>query len=84
MSPLHKKKSDWIEYRKKNFPKLRRTHPVGLKDNGRHTRIYTCICGATISQTNRWPHPPAVIDFYNDHENCRRHGKVKPDMEIPF
>ncbi len=89
MSPLHDRISAWIQYRKSNYPKLRRTHPVGLIDNGRHTRLYVCICGERMESTNRWPYPDAVVQFYRKHERFRNlhddaHTKETVNEEVDF
>ena len=63
--------TDWMSFRRKHYPRLRRHSPVGITHNGSILRVYECICGASISMDNRWNVTQRVVAFICDHDSCR-------------
>jgi hypothetical protein len=63
--------TDWMSFRKTHYPRLRRTHPVGITHNGSIRRVYSCICGEEISMDARWPMTVRVCEFHASHADCR-------------
>ncbi len=46
---------------------MRRTNPVAITHSGSLQRIYTCVCGASISMCNSYPVTRRVNDFCETH-----------------
>lgn len=64
-------KISWFEFRYKYYPRLRRTSPVGITHSGGTRRVYSCICGDSVSMCATWPVTRRVRDFIVAHNSCR-------------
>lgn len=54
-------------------PHLRRIAPVGITRNGSRKRVFTCLCGRSISMDPRWPETARVSEFRARHDReCGR------------
>lgn len=64
-------KWQFCEWRRKAYPLMRRSQPVGITVSTGCRRVYECLCGASESCATRWPVTRRVKDFVARHnESC--------------